>query len=143
MDNVFKLHVWPLKIVSDRDSIFTSKFWNELLRISGSEVLLSSAYHPKMDAQIEAMNKILECYLRCFSSDRPKDWMRWLPLAGYSYNTSTKISRPYEAVYGHSPPCLLPYELGTTRIQVIDEELQTRDFIATLVKETCKRHGLR
>lgn len=36
------------------------------------------------DGQTEAMNKVLEYYHRCFSSDRPKDWVRWLPLAEYS-----------------------------------------------------------
>lgn len=74
------------------------------------------------------MNKRLECYLRYFSSDRPKDWVKWLPLAEYSYNTSvhtsTKVS-PFEAVYGHSPPRLLPFEHESSIVQVVEDELRT------------------
>lgn len=97
---------------------------------------MSSAYHPQTDGQTEVTNKGLECYVPYFSSDRPKDWTRWLPLPEYVYNTtkhsSTQIS-PYEAVYGQLPPKMLPYEQGTTKVQAVEEELRSRDFIAKLV----------
>lgn len=141
MDNIFKLHGMPQTIVSDRDSVFTSKFWKELFRIYGTELLLNTAYHPQTDGQIEAMNKILECYLRCFSSDRPRDWVKWLPLAEYSYNTSvhtsTKVS-PFEAVYGQAPPRMLPFEYGSTKVQAVEDELRTRDFISNLIRENLR-----
>jgi hypothetical protein len=84
------------------------------------------------------MNKGLEAYLRSFSGHRPKDWILWLPLAEWSYNiyvhTSTKFS-PFEAVYGYPPPALLPHEHGATRVQAVDDELKSREFILTLLKE--------
>ena len=45
LDNIFKLHVFPLTIVSDRDPVFTSQFWKELFRLSDIKILLGSAYH--------------------------------------------------------------------------------------------------
>lgn len=73
LDNIFKLHGFPLNIVSDRDPVFTNQFWKELFKLSGTKLLLSLAYHPQMDGQTEVMNKALEGYLRCFSGDRPRD----------------------------------------------------------------------
>lgn len=138
MDNVFKLHGLPQTIFSDRDPVFTSNFWKELLRLCGIDLLLSTAYHPRTDGQTKAMNKVLECYLQCFSSDKSKDWAKWLPLAEYSYNTSVHTSMkvtPFEAIYGQLPPRMLPYEVGSTKVKGIDKELRTREFIAKLIKE--------
>lgn len=129
LDHIFKLHGLPKTIVSDRDPVFTSQFWKELFCLSGTDLLMSSAYHPQTDGQTEVMNKGLEGYLRCFTGDRPKDWMHWLSLAEWAYNTSTHTSTklsPFEVVYGHPPPRLLPYEPGSTRVQAVDEELKSR-----------------
>lgn len=46
MSNVFKLHGLPRSIVSDRDVAFTSNFWRELFKLQGTELAISSAYHP-------------------------------------------------------------------------------------------------
>lgn len=51
VDNVFKLHSMPEIIVSDRDPIFTSRFWKELFSLVGTDLRMSSAYHPKTDGQ--------------------------------------------------------------------------------------------
>ena len=72
MDNVFKLHSLPKTMVSDRDPIFTSQFWHELFSQLGSELRMSSAYHPQTDGQSERVNQCLEIYLRCFTHACPK-----------------------------------------------------------------------
>lgn len=46
MDNVPKLHGLPRTIVSDRDKIFTSAFWKELLKLWNTTLLMSTSYHP-------------------------------------------------------------------------------------------------
>jgi hypothetical protein len=46
MDHVFKLHGMPHSIVSDRDLTFTSNFWKELFRLQGTQLHLSTTYHP-------------------------------------------------------------------------------------------------
>uniref|UniRef100_A0A2N9FIE8 Integrase catalytic domain-containing protein n=1 Tax=Fagus sylvatica TaxID=28930 RepID=A0A2N9FIE8_FAGSY len=112
MHHVFKLHGLPSSIVSDRDTAFTSIFWQELFIKQGIELAMSSAYHPQTDGQTEVVNRSLEQYLKAFASDKPQQWVDWLPLAEFwfntNYHTSTHTS-PFEALYGYPPPTLMEY----------------------------------
>ena len=38
-------------------------------------------------------------------------------------------------MYGVPPPCLLTYVAGTTRVQVVEDELKSKDQIMQLLKE--------
>ena len=71
MTTVFKLHGLPRSIVSDRDAAFTSTFYKELFKLQGTELAMSSAYHPQFDGQTKVGNRSLEQYLRAFMGDRP------------------------------------------------------------------------
>eukprot|EP00253_Pinus_taeda_P017743 PITA_17743 len=138
MDQIFKLHGMPTSIVSDRDPIFTSNFWQELFRIQGTQIKLSTSYHPQTDGQTEAVNKCLETYLRCFTSEKQHIWVQWLPLAEWWYNTNyhatTKMT-PYEAVYGQLPPSPTSYLTGCSKVQDVDQLLQHR---ATMLAHLCE-----
>jgi hypothetical protein len=46
LTNVYRLHGLPTSIVSDRDRMFTSQFWQELFRLASVTLKMSSAYHP-------------------------------------------------------------------------------------------------
>jgi transposase InsO family protein len=60
---VVRLHGIPESIVSDRDSKFTSQFWNELSKVLGQRLLMSTAYHPQTDGSseraIQTMSQVL------------------------------------------------------------------------------------
>jgi hypothetical protein len=88
MYQVFKIHGMPHSIVSDRDPTFTSNFWQELFK-QGTQLHLSTTYHPQTDGQTEVVNKCLETYLRCFFLEKKNQWAQWLPLAEWWYNTHT------------------------------------------------------
>nr|GEU66276.1 reverse transcriptase [Tanacetum cinerariifolium] len=142
LDSVYKLHRLPDSIVSDRESVFLSHFWQSLFKILKVELKVSTAYHPQTDGQTEVVNKCLECYLRCMTGERPKEWVQWLPLAKFWYNTnkhsSTKIS-PYEAVYGQTPPLHTPYVAGESTLESVDRSLQARENAIEMLKFHIKR----
>lgn len=54
--NVYKLHGLPSLIVSDRDELFTSHFWQHLFKALGITLKLSTAYHLHTNAQTEQVN---------------------------------------------------------------------------------------
>ncbi|KAL0340888.1 UNVERIFIED_CONTAM: Transposon Ty3-G Gag-Pol polyprotein [Sesamum radiatum] len=106
MDNVYKLHGLPTNIVTDRDKIFTSSFWKELFKLLGTNLNLSTAYHPQSDGQTERVNQCVENYLRCMCHLRPSQWHKWLSLAEYWYNTNFHTGlklTPFQALYGYVP----------------------------------------
>eukprot|EP00253_Pinus_taeda_P027829 PITA_27829 len=118
MDQIFKLHGMPTSIVSDRDPIFTNNFWQELFKLQGTQLQLSTSYHPKTDGQTKAVKKCLDTYLKCFTSERKHLWVQWLPLAEWWYDTNyqaaTKMT-PYEVFYGQLPPSPTSYIHGYSK----------------------------
>ncbi|KAL4184997.1 hypothetical protein AMTRI_Chr10g228380 [Amborella trichopoda] len=102
----------PKSIVCDKDPVFTSTFWKELFCLQGTNFNFSSAYHPQTNGQTEVVNLTVEMYLRCFTGDKPRDWV----------HTYTK-NMPYEIIYGRPPPTLLSYVPGTTQVESVDKEL--------------------
>ena len=63
MKEVFKLHGLPKSIVSDRDVVFTAHFLQELFKLQGTKLAMSSAYHPQSNGQTEVVHRSLEQYL--------------------------------------------------------------------------------
>jgi hypothetical protein len=121
--HVFKLHGMPHSIFSDRDPTFKRMFLQELVKIQGTKFHLNTSYHPQTDGQTKVVNKCLETYLRCFSSEKKSQWAQWLPLAEWWYNTSYHIGThmtPFEAVYGHNPPSVLSYLPVASKFQAVD-----------------------
>ncbi|GJR25274.1 reverse transcriptase domain-containing protein [Tanacetum coccineum] len=95
----------------DRDSHFTSKFWQSLQNALGTQLDMSTVYHPETDGQSEKTIQTLEDMLRACVIDFGKGWERHLPLVEFSYNNSYHASikaAPFEALYGRkcrSPVC--------------------------------------
>nr|GEX23665.1 reverse transcriptase [Tanacetum cinerariifolium] len=83
LDQVYKLHGLPESIVSDRDKVFLRNFWKALFAELKVKLKLSTAYHPQTDGQTEVVNRSLGCYLRCMCGEKPKEWVKWLPLAEF------------------------------------------------------------
>ncbi len=77
-EHVYKLHGLPERIISDRDSLFTSTFWQHLHKLLGTELQLSSSYYPQTDGATEQANRTMTQILRqCVRPDQ-KDWVLYL-----------------------------------------------------------------
>jgi hypothetical protein len=64
MSRIVCLHGVPKKIVSDRGTQFTSRFWKRLHESMDTKLNFSSAYHPQTGGQTERTNQVLEDMLR-------------------------------------------------------------------------------
>nr|GEW43454.1 hypothetical protein [Tanacetum cinerariifolium] len=96
-------HSVPVLVISDRDSLFTSKFWVSLQKALGTQLDLSIAYHPKTDGQSKRSIQTLEDMLRACVIDFGSSWDKHLSLVEFSYNNSYHASikaAPFEALYG-------------------------------------------
>ena len=94
---VVRHHGLPDSIVSDRGSVFTSKFWSSLCYFLGIKRRLSTAFHPQTDGQTERQNSTMEAYLRAFVNYEQDNWARLLPMAEFAYNNAKN------ATTGHTP----------------------------------------
>jgi hypothetical protein len=45
-NDIVRLHGVPQSMVSNRDTVFTSSFWQELMRLMGTKLQMTSAFHP-------------------------------------------------------------------------------------------------
>ena len=81
LDQVGKLHGLPQVIVSDRDKVFTSLLWKELMKSLGTQLHMSYSCHLEIDGQTKRTNQCLETYLRCVCLMNSIGWHKWLSLA--------------------------------------------------------------
>ena len=87
-EHVFKLHGYPMCIVSDRGSVFTSEVWKELFKLLGTRQNLSSSFHPQTDGASEKANDMIESCIRAFTNYQQDDWNVLLPDFELGLNSS-------------------------------------------------------
>ncbi|GJU49718.1 reverse transcriptase domain-containing protein [Tanacetum coccineum] len=111
MKEIVARHRISESIISDPDSHFTLRVWKSLYKALGTQLDLSTAYHPQTDGQSERTIQTLEDMLRACVIDFGNGWDRHLPLVEFLYNNSYHTSikaAPFEALYGRkcrSPVC--------------------------------------
>ncbi|GJX11151.1 retrotransposon protein, putative, ty3-gypsy subclass [Tanacetum coccineum] len=103
LNEIVARHGVPILIISDRDSRFTSRFWQSMQEALGTRLDMSTAYHPQTDGQSERTIQTLEDMLRACVLDFGGSWDVHLPLVEFLYNNSYHSSvrcAPFEALYG-------------------------------------------
>ena len=111
MQHVFPHYGLPRKVISDRDTHFTSRFIKELERILDITQNMSTAYHPQTDGQSERTNQWLKQYLRIYGNFQQDNWARWLPMVQYVHNawpSSTTGFTPFSLLLGFTPEITIP-----------------------------------
>ena len=136
---IVRLHGVPVSIVSDRDRRFISDFWQKLQKAMGTELRLSTAYHPQTDGQSERTIQILEDLLRACALEFPGSWNEHLALAEFAYNNSYQASigmAPFEALYGKR--CRTPVyweEIGTKNLLAPALIQQSAEIVRVIRKQ--------
>ena len=64
MREIVRLHGVPVSIVSDRDSRFTAHFWKSFQKAIGTQLMMSTAFHPQTNGQSEMTIHVLEDMIR-------------------------------------------------------------------------------
>ncbi|GJW87030.1 putative reverse transcriptase domain-containing protein [Tanacetum coccineum] len=78
-------------------------FWKSLQSALGTQLDMSTTYHPESDGQSERTIQTLEDMIRACVIDFGKGWERHIPLVDFSYNNSYHASIKaalFEALYG-------------------------------------------
>ncbi|GJS61912.1 putative reverse transcriptase domain-containing protein [Tanacetum coccineum] len=103
LNEIVATHGVPISIISDRDSRFTSRFWQTMQEALGTKLDMSTTYHPQTDSQSKRTIQTFKDMLRACVLDFEGSWDVHLPLAGFSYNNSYHSSMrcaPFEVLYG-------------------------------------------
>ena len=100
---IVQLHGVLVSIVSDRDPRFMTPFWKSFQKAMGTQLTMSTVFHPQTDGQSERTIQVLEDMLRACVLDLKGSWEEHLPLVEFAYNNSYQESiqmAPYESLYG-------------------------------------------
>ena len=112
--DVFRLHVFPRIIISDRDNKFTISFWKS------------------------PFNQCLEGYLNNYVTGEHRTWSTWLHLGELCYNTTFHISikiTTFMEFYGYEDPSFAYLMFGYCRAQKAKDWLQENQDILRELKD--------
>ncbi|GJW51045.1 putative reverse transcriptase domain-containing protein [Tanacetum coccineum] len=137
INGIIARHGVPVSIISDRDSYFTSRFWQSLQKSLGTRLDLSTAYHPETDSQSERTIQTLEYILRVACAiNFVGNWDTHLLLVEFSYNNSYHSivkCASFEALYGRK--CRMPIawvEVGESKLFGPEIVQETTDKIVQI-----------
>nr|GEY94567.1 putative reverse transcriptase domain-containing protein [Tanacetum cinerariifolium] len=128
LKEVVTRHGIPVLIICDHDPRFASNFWRSLQNALGTNLDMSTAYHPQTDGQSERTIQTLEDMLRACAIDFEKGWVNHLPLVEFSYNNNYHASikaAPFKALYGRK--CRSPKSYADLKRKPM--EFQVRDKV--------------
>ena len=103
---VIRLHGVPSSIVSDRDTRFTAQFWQEIQRILGTQLMMSTAFHPQTDGSTERTNRTINNILRTLIQPDQTDWKDKISMVEFAMNSANSQATnlaPFEINYGFIP----------------------------------------
>ncbi|GJZ03987.1 putative reverse transcriptase domain-containing protein [Tanacetum coccineum] len=92
LNRIVARHGIPASIIYDRDGRFTLNFWRSFQKALGTDISMSTVYHPETNGQSERTIQTLKDMLRACVIDFGKGWVKHFPLAEFSYNNSYHAS---------------------------------------------------
>jgi hypothetical protein len=138
MSRIVCLHGVSKKIVSDRGTQFTSKFWERLHETLDTQLRFCSAYNPQTDVQTKRVNQILEDMRKACALQYGRSWDKSLSYAKFSYSNSyQEISKMalFEMMYGRRCQTLLFWSEARERKVFEPDFLQEAEKQGRMVRE--------
>ena len=89
---IIQLHEVPMSIISDRNPRFNTHFWKKFQRAMGTQLMMSTAFHPQTNCQSKMTIQTLKDMLRACVHDLKGSWEEHLPLVEFTYNNSYQES---------------------------------------------------
>nr|GEW36789.1 putative reverse transcriptase domain-containing protein [Tanacetum cinerariifolium] len=115
LNTIVARHGIPFSIIYDCDERFTSNFWKSFQKALGTDLSMSTAYHPKTDGQSERTIQTLKDMLRACVIDFGKGWVKHFPLANFLYPPppETFPAKPnllltFRSIRSHTPRTATP-----------------------------------
>ncbi len=94
LQELINKHRLSKKFITDRDKLFTSKFWKMLTAELRINQKMLTAYHSQMNEQSEQMNQTVKTYLRHYVNKNQNNWVQLLLTTQFAYNnTQNKITK--------------------------------------------------
>ena len=93
----------PQEVMSDLGPQFVSDLMKEVCRLLSIRQLTSTRYHPMCNGLVERHNEMVKTTLKRLSTDRPRDWDRYLPALLFAMREipcSSLGFSPFELLYG-------------------------------------------
>ena len=126
LNHVYKCFGLPDTIISDRDPQFTTKSFQELLKLLGVKSKLTMAYHPQSDRTTECFNQEIKAYIGIYCSSNPEIWHKSIGTMEFTHNNHRHSDRQrtaFKLMLGSSPVAI-PTSLENTKFPSVEDKLQ-------------------
>lgn len=113
---------FPMEMLTDLGSQFTSSLMNEVCRLICLKHLTTTPYHPICTGLVERFNGSLKTILKRICAENPHDWDKYLNAALFAYREVPQESlgfSPFDLIYGRSVrgPLTILKELWSKEIE--------------------------
>ena len=143
INEVYKFFGMPSVIISDRDSKFTSLFWQSFFKTLGTSLAMSTSSHQETNGQTERVNSVVEAMLRAYINHRQTDWDEHLALVEFAINNSRQASTghsPFFLNFGRHPATPAALLSGATSpVHSVEQLLTTLSSTNKLVRDNLLR----
>eukprot|EP00899_Mesostigma_viride_P011190 jgi/Mesvir1/20071/Mv25404-RA.1 len=129
LTHVFRFHGLSRQFISDRDKLFTAKFWQEFFERLGTKVSLGTAYHSSSSHLVERLNRTVQETMRHYTDTVGSNWEELLGLVEFSLNNAPQAAHGFTPFFlnsGRHPltPLDLLMSFGLGEDQVKQDTLQ-------------------